>query len=217
MKKIILAISLVFTLGSCTVYRTISFNQDHSGSIENKVDMSSLVAMMGENGGGAGSMGDMAQLDKSKSDLEAIAGISNVQVSYDTTGILTTSYNFGNVNALNTALASGLSSTNLMLGMEQQEGKKQPVVVFKGKKFTMTEIDKKTLASLLAEDKQKEMAEMDMMMASSKIITTIHFPSKVKSVSYKNASITNDQTVNFEMPVKDFISKDYKPLTVKLK
>jgi hypothetical protein len=217
MKKIMLAISLVLTLGSCTVYRTISFNNDHSGRMENKVDMTSLVSMMGENGGGAGSMGDMAQLDKSKSDLEAIAGITNVEVAYDTTGILTTSYNFGNVNALNTALASGLSSTNLMLGMEQTEGKKEPVIVFKGKKFTMTEIDKKTLASLLSEDKKKEMEDMDMMLASSKINTTIHFPVKVKKVSYKNASITNDQTVSFEMPVKEFISKDYKPLTVNLK
>ena len=68
-----------------------------------------------------------------------------------------------------------------------------------------------------SEDSKKEMAELDMILASSKMNTTIHFPTTVRKVSYKNATITNDKSVNYEMPVKDFISKDYKPLTVILK
>lgn len=220
MKKLFLVISVVFTLSSCTVYRTISFNADHSGTMENKVDMTQMVAMMGENGGGGmgmGNMGDMKELEKTKSELEAISGITNVKVSYDTTGIIYSSYNFNSTEALVNASSSGGSVNNVLMGMGEKSNSPKPKITYKGKKFFMEEIDKKTLKTFQDDKYKKDMGEMDMILSSSKMNTTIHFPSAVKKVSYKNASITNDKTVNFEMPFKDLISKDYKPLTVNLK
>jgi hypothetical protein len=218
MKKILLLAGLTVILSSCTVYRTISFKEDRSGSIDNRVDMTGLVAMMGETEGGAGAMGgmgDMAQLETSKKLLEGVPGISNVNVSYDTTGILYTSYDFTNVEALNMAMNSGGNSMSMLGGNAGDQGKS--TITFKGKKFYMEEIDKKTLKNMQTEEKKKEMAQMEMMLASSEINTTIHFPRDVKKVSYKNASITNGKTVNFVLPIKDYISQDYKPLTIILK
>lgn len=217
----VLVVLMVFTLGSCTVYRTINFNADQSGTIENRVDMSSFMAMMNENGGGAnsmGSMGDLGELDKTKADLESIDGISNVIVSYDTAGIMTTSYSFKNINALNKALGSGYSSEAMILGgAGQEDSKPASTIKYKGKKFTWTEIDQKMIKKLQSNEGKQEMAEMDMMLASSKMNTNITFPTAVKKVSYKNAVITNDNTVSFVMSIKEFISKDYKPLVISLK
>lgn len=219
-KKLGLMVLMVFTLGSCTVYRTIHFNADQSGSMESKVDMSSMMSLMNQNGGESNpmaAMGDVKEFDKTKAELESISGITNVNLSFDTTGIITTSYNFSSVSALNNAIGVGSYSQNMMLGMGQEAGKTNAVIKYKGKKFTWTEIDKRVQKKIQSEDSKKEMAEMDMMLASSKINTTITFPSTVKKVSYKNAVITNDKTISYVMSVKEFLSKDYKPLIVTLK
>jgi hypothetical protein len=203
------------------VHRTITFNADHSGSIENKVDMSSVMAMMNENGGGAGAMGnmgDMAELDKTKAMFEGISGISNVKVSYDTTGIIYNSYDFNSTEALVAAMSTGSSTNSMMLGMGEMGTSNAKIkMTYKGKKFFFEEVDKKTLKSLQSEKNKQEIGEMDMMLASSKMITTINFPVAVKKISYKNASITNDKSVTYEMPIKDYMSINYKPLTISLK
>lgn len=220
-KKLFFVVSVALMLTSCNVYRTIQFNADHSGTMETKIDMSQMMAMMNENGEGTGGMGnmtDLAELDKSKAQLEAVEGITNVQVSFDTTGIMMSSYNFSSPDALLKALNSGGSANNMMMGMgDGTSSDVKPRMTYKGKKFFFEEIDKKSLKKLQSEDSKSEMAQMDMMLASSKMTTTITFPSNVKKVSYKNASITNDKTVSYTMPIKDFISKDYKPLTILLK
>lgn len=221
MKKLFLLATTILALSSCNVYRTISFNADHSGTMENKIDMSSMMAMMNENGGGSGmgNMNDMAELDKTKAMFEGISGISNVKVSFDTTGIIYNSYDFNSTEALVNAMNSSGSATNsMMMGMaENGSSTAKMKLTFKGKKFFFEEVDKKTLKTLQDKEKQKEMGEMDMLMASSKIITTINFPTQVKKVSYKNASITNDKSVSYEMLMKDLTSLDYKPLTINLK
>jgi copper chaperone CopZ len=221
MKKILLIGLMTFSLSSCTIFRDISFNADHSGRMETKIDMTAMMSMMNENGGGAGmgmgSMSDMAQVDKTKEQLEAIPGISNVKVSFDTTGIVYQSYDFSSVEVLVNAMGTG-GNSNGMMGMGEVQGTgAKPKITYKGKKFTFEEIDKKTLESFQKEDKKKEMAQMDMLLASSQMNTTIHFPTGVKKVSYKNASVTNDNTVNYVMPIKDLVSKDYKPLVINLK
>ena len=218
-KKLVLVALVIFMMSSCTIYRTINFNADQSGSIENKVDMSGMMSVMGENGGTnpLGTMGDKNEFDKTRAELESIAGITKVKLSYDTTGIITTSYDFNSVDALNKALGSGNFAQNMMLGMGQEASKTSGMIKYKGKKFMWTEIDKKMLKKIQSEDKKKEMAEMDMMLASSKMNTTITFPSAIKKVSLKNAVITNDKTVSYVMSIKEFISKDYKPLVITLK
>lgn len=223
MKKLIFVLLLGSALTSCNVYRTINFNEDHSGTMETKIDMTQMMAMMNENGGGTGGMGnmsDLSEMNKVKSQLEGIAGISNVQVSFDTTGIMMSSYNFANPEALMNAMSSGSTANSMMMGMgegsDKSEGAK-PKLTYNGKKFFFEEIDKAMLKKMQSEKMKKEMAEMDMVLASSNMTTTITFPSNVKKVSYKNASITNDKTVSYTMPIKDFFSKDYKPLTILLK
>ncbi len=223
MKKLFLISLLVFSFTSCTIFRTISFNADHSGSIENKIDMTAMVAMLNENGGGAGGMGsfsDMEALNKSKIQLEGLAGITNVKVSYDTTGVMYTSYDFNSTEALVNAMSAGGSANSMMMGMGAGSGdgtEPKPKMTYKGKKFFFEEIDKKTLKKMQSDKMKKDLGEMEMILASSTINTTITFPTAVKKVSYKNASITNDKTINYVMPIKDFISKDYKPLIVNLK
>jgi len=219
-KKLALVTVITLVLNSCTIYRTINFNDDKSGSMENKIDMTSMVSMMGQEGGGMGSMGDMAQIEQSKTLLEAVPGITNVTVTYDTTGIMYTNYNFASVDALNKAMGVGGGNNMNMLGGSTEGtgdtgGKSK--IVYKGKKFYMEEVDKKTLQSIQKGEKKEEMAQMEMMMGSSSIITTINFPTEIKKVSYKNASITNGKTVSYTTPIKDLISKDYKPLTINLK
>jgi len=219
-KKLVLVILVVFTLASCNVYRTINFNADQSGSIESRVDMSAMMGMMGENGGGTNPMmsaTDMKEFDKTKSELESIQGITNVQLSYDTTGIITTSYSFNSAEALNKGLGVGSYSQNVVLGMGQEASKKPSTIKYNGKKFMWTEIDKNTLKKMQSQDTKKEMGEMDMMLASSKINTSITFPSSIKKVSYKNAVITNDRTVSYVMSLKEYLSTDYKPLVIILK
>jgi hypothetical protein len=215
-KKLILIVWITMVLSSCTVYRTISFNENHSGNMDTRIDMTGLVAMMNENGG-MGNMGDMSELMKSKEKLESVPGITNVKVSYDSTGILYNSYDFSSPEVLVTAMASDGNMNNMMMGMDQNTDQHKMKISFKGKKFYMEEMDKKTLKSLQTVEKKKEMAQLEMMLASSTMNTTINFPSAVKKVSYKNASITNEKSVNYIMPIKDYLSADYKPLTVILK
>jgi hypothetical protein len=219
-KKLVLVVLVISMMSSCTIYRTINFNADQSGNIENKVDMSGMMSVMNENGGGSnplGTMGDMDQFNKTKIELESISGITNVKLNYDSTGIITTSYDFNSVDALNKALGSGNFTQNVMLGMGQEASKNPGIIKYKGKKFTWTEVDKKMLKKIQSEDTKKQMAEMDMMLASSKMNTIITFPTAIKKVSVKNAVITNDKTVSYVMSLKEFISKDYKPLVVILK
>jgi hypothetical protein len=221
MKKLFLITGVVFILSSCSIYRTISFNADHSGSIENKIDMSSMMAMLNETGGGGGmgNFSDLESLDKSKKELESIPGISNVKVSYDTTGIMYSSYDFNSTETLTKAMNTGGSSNGMMMGIAAGSGEDspKPKMTYKGKKFFWEEIDKKSLKKMQGDKMKKELGEMDMILASSTMNTTITFPSAVKKVSYKTASITNDKTINYVMPIKDFISKNYKPLVVNLK
>ena len=221
MKKLFLITVIVLVCSSCTVYRTIHFNADHSGKAETKIDMSAMMSMMsdyGDMGATMGKMPDLSELDKSKSLLDGIDGISNVQILYDTLGIMSSSYDFNSVDALVNAMWARGNSTTMLMGMGENEGgHAKPKITYKGKKFYMEEIDKKTLQNLQSEDKKKQMAEMDMLMASSEVNTTIEFPVAIKKVSYKNASITNNNTLNYVTPIKDFISTDYKPLVVNLK
>lgn len=218
-KKLILVAIIALVLNSCTVYRTINFNDDRSGSMESKIDMTGVMSMMGSEGvGGMGNMGDMSQVEQSKALLQAIPGISNVNVTYDTTGILYTNYNFASVDALNKAMGAGGNNMNMFGAAEGGDGNSgKSKIVYKGKKFYFEEVDKKTLQSIQKGEKKEEMAQMEMMMGSSSIITTITFPTEVKKVSYKNASITNGKTVSYTNTIKEMISKDYKPLTINLK
>ena len=122
MKKLFLLATIILALSSCNVYRTISFNADHSGTMENKIDMTAMMTMMNENGGGSGmgNMNDMAELDKTKAMFEGISGISNVKVSFDTTGIIYNSYDFNSTEALVNAMNSSGSATNsMMMGMAE--------------------------------------------------------------------------------------------------
>lgn len=221
MKKLFFGLTVGLLLTSCNVYRTINFNADHSGNMETKIDMTQMMAMMNGNGegfGGMGNMSDMAEMDKAKSELEGVVGISNVKMSFDTTGIMMSSYDFTNPEALLNAMNSTSSANSMVFGMDNSsKSNTKPRMTFKGKKFYFEEIDKASLKKLQSNESKKEMAEMDMMLASSNMSTTITFPVNVKKVSYKNASITNDKTVGYTMPVKDFFSKDYKPLTILLK
>lgn len=218
-KKLILVAIIALVLNSCTVYRTINFNDDKSGSMESKIDMTSMVAMMGQEGGGSmNNLWNMDQFGQSKAILEAVPGITNVNVTYDTSGIFYTSYNFTSVDALNKAMGAGGNNMNMFGAVEGGDGNSgKSKIVYKGKKFYLEDIDKKTLRSIQKGEKKEEMAQMEMMMGSSSIITTITFPTEVKKVSYKNASITNGKTVNYTNTIKEMISKDYKPLTINLK
>ena len=148
MKKFFFTIVIIYSFSSCTIYRTISFNADHSGSMETKIDMTDLVSMYGEENGGMGNggmgkMSDLESIDKSKAALESISGISNVKVYYDTTGIMYSSYDFNSTEALMNAMNSGGSSNSMMMGMGGTgEGGPKPRMIYKGKKFFFEEIDK---------------------------------------------------------------------------
>lgn len=221
MKKLILIGVILFTITSCTINRTISFNENRSGNISTVIDMTSMMEMMGEYGAGEGGMGNMQNdqsLELSKQMLAGLEGISNVQVNYDTTGIFTTSYDFSSVTALQNAMNSGGSSSNILGAMGGSEmSNSKAKITFKGKKFFMQEIDKNAMKKFDSEETKNEMVQMEMILASSTINTTLNFPSKVKKVSQKNASITNDKTVSYSIPMKEYLSKDYKPVTIILK
>ncbi len=221
MKKLALLLLPVLVITSCTVTRNITFNADRSGTMDNTIDMTGLVSMLGEEGGGGmGNMGDMSQFGQSKAALEAVPGITNVNVTYDTTGILNMKYSFANVDALNKSLNAGGNSMDMLGGQsdtDKGKTKEHNRITYKGKKFVMEEVDKKTRDEYQKGEKKEEMAQAEMMMASSQIITNITFPSDVKKVSYKNASVTNGKTVSYTTPFKELLSKDYKPLIINLK
>lgn len=221
MKKLIFSVGVLLSFSACTINRTISFNENRSGNMSTIIDMTSMMQMMGEYGGGGSALGNLQNdqsIELSKQALASIEGISNVQVSFDTTGIFTTSYDFSSVTALQNAMNSGGTSTNLMGALGGNElSSSGAKITFKGKKFFMEELDKKALKKLDSEESKKELGEMEMVLASSTINTTLNFTSPVKKVSLKNASITNDKTVFYSTPMKNYISRDYKPLTVILK
>jgi len=208
-------------LSSCNIYRTITFNEDHSGHMDNKIDMSSMMSLMNENGSGMGSMGGMDDI-KQMDQIKSIPGISNVTVLFDSTGIIYTSYDFTNVEALQNAMGSPGGDANARMGMGTQgtDGEVPKLkMTYKGKKFYLEDVSKKTLQKMEQESKAKseEMGQMEMILGSSTMYTTITFPTDVKKVSYKNASVTNNRTVSYSMSLKDMFSKEYKPLTILLK
>jgi len=221
MKRILLIFFVAIQLSSCTIYRTIHFNADRSGNMETKVDFTALMTMMQQEEGGTnelGSMKDMSSLNNTKTILEGIPGITNVQNSFDTTGIITTSYDFNSVEALVKSMSAG-DQTSQMMGMGGSANSKSPIkITYTKKKFMMVEMDKKTLADLKKEGLGGGKAgEMEMALSSSSYNTTIHFPETIRKVSYKNASITNDKSVNFSLPFKEYLSEDYKPLIINFK
>lgn len=220
MKKVFfVAVASVFLL-SCKVYRNIKFNGDQSGNLEYKIDFSQLMAMAGGegmSGSGMNNLADSAQLQQTLKMYESISGIKNATATYDTNGIITTGYDFDNMDALVKALNVG-GSNQLMGAMGGGSEAPKVSMTYKGKKFSWTELDKDILKKMKTTEFKDQMQQMDMVLSSSEVITSIEFPVEVKKVSDKAAIITNsNKTVSLSKPMKEFLSPAYKPLVINLK
>jgi hypothetical protein len=196
--------ALLLVSSSCLdITEEYFIRKDGSGKATLKIDMSQMLTLL-ESFGGMDSTGesmkemdDMFQDNASIDKLKEIPGIFNVQnISDKGTGIVGFSYEFKNLEALNSSLGAGdLSKLTSGMGMgggeEAAETEAGPnLMTLKGKKFTRQHPADKMEKPKESEDDSMGMAAAMMAEGEYKII--YHFEQKVKKTSMPNAVIGED-------------------------
>lgn len=187
MKKIlgvlVIALSVVLT-GCITIDESYTFNADGSGSMKYTIDMSALIEMMesmdeggdheGELEAGPDALGSAGDMFAEKLDeLKSISGITNVQSSGTSEEyIYTLSFDFTDVDALNTAL-------NHVLGRDE-DGKEFKFFTAKGKKVARASI-LGDLAKEFSEGEDLDREMMSMLWDNVNYRVSYQFANEIKS------------------------------------
>jgi hypothetical protein len=194
-----LLVLLPFVLNSCfEVSEEYYFENDGSGKATFTIDMSQSLGMLKliQSMDSTGVSLKTDSLFENKEVLESLAqieGITNVKNLSDTsTGIISYSYGFKNIEALNKALAIKGNNNPFGMGGIQERGKNS--FVKKGK--TITRIFELSQAedlpgNQLGESEEDAMAETFLEDAKWKV--TYHFNSKVKKASGTNTVLEDDK------------------------
>jgi hypothetical protein len=197
MKKIFLmllvAVSLLSVTGCFDITEEITVNKDGSGQYINKIDATKMAEQM-QMLAAMDTTGEMIpklkySLDSSFSSTwdtyKSIKGISNVKVDTSKPYVYIVTFNYANMDALNTALAKDKS-----VGQEKLYSWEKGKITRQDLPLNMN--DMKT-----DDEQQKEM--MKTFLGEMKYRIVFHLPNNVKDISNKSAILSEDKkTVTVE-------------------
>ncbi|MFT5777880.1 MAG: hypothetical protein ACI837_000828 [Crocinitomicaceae bacterium] len=184
MKNLLYIVCLSCLAFSCTIQQKIHFNRDWSGTMEYQVDLSSMKEMM-ESTADSTDSGDfmndpemLAALDKMKS----VEGISNVKYVESDEDVLSYSYDFSSIDALNRSFGAG--------SIMEMGGENNPSSSFilKGNKLTY---QLAAVESPLEEEEEGEGIGLEMINYE----LTISFDREIKKVTGEGTQISNGNTM----------------------
>ena len=216
-------------LSSCTIQQHVHFNKNLSGKVTTTIDMSMLKTMMSQmpkDSSGSGSPGMpnmgmmMDSLTKSPelNKIKEIKGISNVQMKMDKkTNILTMSYEFRNIDALNRAMTQGGGTPGGMGMMNDKMPSSNVPKDFKyftkkGRYITFR-MPKTDMPKDMGQNMQQNpMMSGDMMRFEYKI----SFARKIKKVQTENNIFKSDNYIEYKTNIQEMM-KQKKPLEVKIR
>ncbi|MBN1251382.1 MAG: hypothetical protein JXR51_00440 [Bacteroidales bacterium] len=214
MKKTYLTLLLsVLLLSSCTITQEFHFNKDFSGTAKLSVDMGMFIGMMKsmDTSSAQGSVADSLKyaFGESKIKLDSIGAI-NVKYNWDdSTNVMYLSYEFSDINMLN----SSLNATNETNKELTKEVSTEPHVFFKKNGKTLIYDGPKTKS---ADKSSKEMTSMKDYYKYNLIFT---FDRKIKSAENPNIIHENGtKKVELKGSMFDILSQKYdSKITFKLK
>lgn len=219
MKKTILSIVsvLIFSLllQSCfEIKEIVRINKDGSGTFSMSIDMSGVKAMMeglseGEDDTGSPLAEMEKEYDATKSKLEVIEGISNIQFLTENDGYeITTSFDFADVDALNKGM-------NVVYEDENEYGEFTEYYKFKRRNF------ERTSAHNMLDELKGEMGsddlgggDIDMAEIFSDVayVNIVEFNGrKIKKTSSKDIEISEDGS---SMTLKKYIFREGEDLAM---
>ncbi|HNL07018.1 MAG TPA: hypothetical protein PKH93_05540 [Chitinophagales bacterium] len=203
-------LALVLTsFSACfTMTEEVTLRSNGSGSFARTVDMSQLLGMMSM------FMPDSLKdsLDFSKMDFNEMTarfvglnGISNVKSDYDKSGIITLSFDFKNLTALNSAITKGTQKDDMTkeLGLDATMDDKY---ISKGRCIGRTASMKsdKTTSELMDMFKSDEYKDVMNMFSPPTMRIVYHLPSPAKKIKTKEKGVQvikdgNDVTLEYNM------------------
>ena len=212
---------LVIGASSCfDIVEEYHFNADGSGSAKFTVDVSEMMGMMSmlaesvdSSGEGAKSIEDMFGENESIKLLKQIPGVSNVKnLSSKENGMVGYSYDFENLEALNTALAASNDNPASALGggmsglggMEMTEGNEN-FFEQNGKKFSRVFNIEMPESENGEEEQYMEMAMA--MFAEAEYTTRYSFEQRVKKVKKNDLAVIgpDGKSVKITTSMADFL------------
>ena len=217
-------------LSSCTIQQHVHFNRDLSGKVTSTIDLSMLKTMMSQmpkDSGmnsmpmlNMGMMMDSLSKNPEMNKIKDIEGISNVQINMDKkTNVLTMSYEFKNIDALNRAMAQGgTGSPGGGMGMMGSQMPKPKAIkdfkyfTKKGRYITFRMPKSEVPKEMESGMKQNPMMSGEMMRFEYKI----SFERKIKRVKTENNIFKSDNYIEYKTNIEELM-KEKKPLEVKIK
>jgi len=207
----ILSFAILFA-SSCTLRQSYTFNQDLSGTYELSIDMSAMAALAGGEDGEEDVVGETMKslnIDSIQEAMNIQPGISNA-VMKEEGMILSFSYNFSNVEVLNTSLKD--MDLGSALSGKEKKNSETPSFEVKGKKlkYNSPELDS---------DSEKDGLEgMEGMGGMMKYEVSFKFAQEVKKIKGENATLSYDKkTVVLESNLEEMFSGESGLMDVEIK
>ncbi len=203
--RLLFFVALSFTATGCLdMVEEISLNNDGSGTYVYSMDVSKLVEQL-KPLASLDSTGQMMNnlyknFDSTYTSYvqkyEGINGVSNVRYDKSTADVYKITLDFTNVDVLNTVV-------DITKGEEVETG----LYTWSKGRFNRKDGGVAISDELLGDDENKEMAELYLKDMTYSLI--LHFPGKVKSVSNKNAVLSdNDRTVKASYSMSEIRDKN---------
>lgn len=215
---IILLLTVLVT--SCKITRTITFEEGFSGHQEFVLDMSifkSLMEMDSTTEGGRPLMKE-EEMAGMTAYLSGIQGISNVNISETPDQVLTISYRFDNITALNKSLENMAEKNILSMGLTETATKsgeiKGDFFQVKGKNLTFYD---KTVAQVRQDPSSKNEEKDEMAGNLLDYSVVMNFPKPVKSANNPKATVSPDKkSVTYQLNDLEIMNPKI-PAIVKIK
>ena len=204
LKLFFLGIIIAVAITSCTVEEHVHFNKDlQSGTVEYSIDMSMLFAMYQSSEMDMNIKDSLDAQFGEDSPLQDIKGISNFKNDFDLdNGIMSFSYSFNNLNALNESLTFDSFGENTEFSdLMGKEANTQTQNFRRKKKFLFYEGNKVETTGEEADPMFEGMNEM------FKYKVTFEFEKPIKKFNNKNYMMSSDKkTIEMEGNMLDMFS-----------
>ncbi|MDY7393963.1 hypothetical protein UMM65_01810 [Aureibaculum sp. 2210JD6-5] len=231
LKKFLFIISLLLLVTSCTFTEEVHFNKDGSGSYNFEVDMSEMLQEMKDMGTKEDSLSEpevidttyyfrdileekkdsIAQLsEEDQASLRAIADM-NVHMQVDEEKgkmLMAFGLDFKDVSDIKNIeekLSKAMAVNKKQTNNPPMFNKSNVTFSFDGKNFTRKTIPK-DLTKEEEEEVDKGIEQSGSFLEGSTYKLIYHFTKKIKTVTYKDANISNDgKTLTIEVPMDSLI------------
>lgn len=202
---------IIVAIGGCTIKQVYHFNEDFSGISTTSIDMSLYKSFSDghDTSNNESQVADtvMKYTGEIKSNMENLPGIKGVKAGYDSeTGLISISYNFESVEALNNAIRSlaAEKSTSLSKGTE--------TFIRKGNKLFYKIHNKES-------NEMTNSEEMESMKEYFKYQLVFSFDKEIKKVNNSNFTIAQDRkSTELNCSISEMLSPDFNTeIIIKLK